>query len=127
MVQAFNLWVRFSMEAGTDSYSTTLMLLSAQRSGLVMDVATALNTLNAKVRTLTARDVDSGRSTITITAEVHDLAELRTIISRLSAVRGVIRISRSGTSDTAKATASTAELQAEHVKNAKKAKQEGKI
>jgi len=113
-------------EHPTDSYSTTLMLLSAQRSGLVMDVATALNTLNAKVRTLTARDVDSGRSTITITVEVHDLAELRTIISRLSAIRGVIRISRSGASDTAKATANTAEMQAEHAKNTKKAKQEGK-
>ena len=120
-------WIRVSWaEHPTDSYSTTLMLLSAQRSGLVMDVATALNTLNAKVRTLTARDVDSGRSTITITVEVHDLAELRTIISRLSAVRGVIRISRSGASDIAKATANTAELQAEHAKNAKKAKQEGK-
>ena len=113
-------WIRVSWaEHTTDSYSTTLMLLSAQRSGLVMDVATALNTLNAKVRTLTARDVDSGRSTITITVEVHDLAELRTIISRLSAVRGVIRISRSGTSDPAKATANTAELQAEHVKTPK--------
>ena len=120
-------WIRVSWaERTTDAYSTTLMMLSAQRSGLVMDVATALNTLNAKVRTLTARDVDSGRSTITITVEVHDLAELRTIISRLSAIRGVIRISRSGASDIAKATANTAELQAEHAKNAKKAKQEGK-
>ena len=117
-------WIRVSWaERTTDSYSTTLMLLSAQRSGLVMDVATALNTLNAKVRTLTARDVDSGRSTITITVEVHDLAELRTIISRLSAIRGVIRISRSGASDPAKAAAHTAELQAEQEK---KAKQEGK-
>lgn len=95
-------------ERTTDAYSTTLMMLSAQRSGLVMDVATALNTLNAKARTLTARDVDSGRSTITITVEVHDLAELRTIISRLSAIRGVIRISRSGASDPAKAAAHTA-------------------
>ena len=120
-------WIRVSWaENTTDSYGTTLTLLSAQRSGLVMDVATALNTLNAKVRTLTARDVDSGRSTITITVEVHDLAELRTIISRLSAVRGVIRISRSGASDIAKATANTAELQAEHAKNAGKTKQEGK-
>ena len=120
-------WIRVSWaENTTDSYGTTLTLLSAQRSGLVMDVATALNTLNAKVRTLTARDVDSGRSTITITVEVHDLAELRTIISRLSAVRGVIRISRSGASDTAKATANTAEMQAEHARNTKKAKQEGK-
>ena len=106
-------WIRVSWaERTTDAYSTTLMMLSAQRSGLVMDVATALNTLNAKVRTLTARDVDSGRSTITITVEVHDLAELRTIISRLSAIRGVIRISRSGASDPAKAAAHTAELQA---------------
>ena len=120
-------WIRVSWaENTTDSYGTTLTLLSAQRSGLVMDVATALNTLNAKVRTLTARDVDSGRSTITITVEVHDLAELRTIISRLSAIRGVIRISRSGASDIAKATANTAELQAEHAKNAGKPKQEGK-
>ena len=120
-------WIRVSWaENTTDSYGTTLTLLSAQRSGLVMDVATALNTLNAKVRTLTARDVDSGRSTITITVEVHDLAELRTIISRLSAVRGVIRISRSGASDIAKATANTAELQAEHAKNTGKPKQEGK-
>ena len=117
-------WIRVSWaENTTDSYGTTLMMLSAQRSGLVMDVATALNTLNAKVRTLTARDVDSGRSTITITVEVHDLAELRTIISRLSAIRGVIRISRSGASDPAKAAAHTAELQAEQEK---KAKQEGK-
>ena len=117
-------WIRVSWaERTTDAYSTTLMMLSAQRSGLVMDVATALNTLNAKVRTLTARDVDSGRSTITITVEVHDLAELRTIISRLSAIRGVIRISRSGASDPAKAAAHTAELQAEQEK---KAKQEGK-
>ena len=117
-------WIRVSWaEHTTDSYSTTLMLLSAQRSGLVMDVATALNALNSKVRTLTARDVDSGRSTITITVEVHDLAELRTIISRLSAIRGVIRISRSGASDPARAAAHTAELQAEQ---AKKAKQEGK-
>ena len=55
-------WIRVSWaERTTDAYSTTLMMLSAQRSGLVMDVATALNTLNAKVRTLTARDVDSGR------------------------------------------------------------------
>ena len=118
-------WIRVSWaERTTDAYSTTLMMLSAQRSGLVMDVATALNTLNAKVRTLTARDVDSGRSTITITVEVHDLAELRTIISRLSAIRGVIRISRSGASDPAKAAAHTAELQAEQEKEAK---QEGKV
>ena len=93
-------WIRVSWaEHTTDSYSTTLMLLSAQRSGLVMDVATALNALNAKVRTLTARDIENNRSTVTVTVEVHDVSELRLMIGRLSAIRGVIRVSRVGSAE----------------------------
>ena len=83
----------------TDEYSTTLLLLSTQRSGLVMDVATALNALNAKVRTLTARDIENNRSTVTVTVEVHDVSELRLMIGRLSAIRGVIRVSRVGSAE----------------------------
>ena len=80
----------------TDEYTTTLMLVSTQRSALVMDVATVLNSLNAKVRTLTARDVEGNRSTATITVEVHSLNELRLIINRLSAIHGVYRVARVG-------------------------------
>jgi (p)ppGpp synthase/HD superfamily hydrolase len=64
-----------------------------------MDVATVLNSLNAKVRTLTARDVEGNRSTATITVEVHSLSELRLIINRLSAVHGVYRVARVGSAE----------------------------
>ena len=43
-----------------------------------MDIATSLNALNAKVRSLNARDND-GVASVILTVEVKDLAELRTI------------------------------------------------
>ena len=93
-------WIAVSWaDRTTDEYSTTLLILSTQRSGLVMDIATTLNALNAKVRTLTARDIENNRSTATVTVEVHDVSELRLMISRLSAIRGVIRVSRVGSAE----------------------------
>lgn len=76
------------------SYVTTLKLSGKDRSGFVMDVATALNALNAKVRSLNARDND-GDATVTITVEVRDLNELRQIIARLSSIRGMSEVVRS--------------------------------
>lgn len=93
-------WISVSWaDRTTDEYATTLLLVSTQRSALVMDVATALNALNAKVRTLTARDVENNRSTVTITVEVHSLSELRLIMSRLGAIHGVIRVARVGSAE----------------------------
>ena len=60
-----------------------------------MDVATALNALNAKVRLLNARDVGEGNAVINLTLEVRDLTELRGVMNRISAVRGVSEVVRS--------------------------------
>ena len=79
----------------TDSYTTSLVLLAKDRSGLVMDIATVLNALNAKVRTLSARDT-GGQAVVHITLEVRSLAELRTIMGRLAGVPGVREVNRSG-------------------------------
>ena len=79
----------------SDSYTTSLVLLAKDRSGLVMDIATVLNSLNAKVRTLSARDT-AGVATTHITLEVRSLQELRTIMTKLSAVAGVTEVKRGG-------------------------------
>ena len=78
------------------SYITTLKLLGRDRTGLVMDVATVLNALNAKVRTLNARDND-GEASIMVTVEVKDLAELQQMMHRLGGVRGISQVIRSNT------------------------------
>ena len=65
------------------------------RSGLVMDIATVLNSLNAKVRTLNARD-NAGKAITTVSLEVKDLAELKYVMSRLSSIPGVSEVVRNG-------------------------------
>ena len=79
----------------TESYVTTLKINSKDRSGLVMDIASMLNSLNARVRSLSARDVGEGRAVTTLTLEVGDLEELKLIMSRLRSIKGVSEVVRS--------------------------------
>ncbi len=80
----------------TDSYAADIYITADERGGLVMDIATVLNYLNAKVRSLNARDVGKGVSTVVITLEIQDARELQNIINRLQGVRGVRDINRGG-------------------------------
>ena len=72
------------------------MIASRDRSGLVMDIATVLNALNAKVRTLSARDNVGGKALTTVTLEVKNAAELKYIMGRLSGIPGVSSVTRNG-------------------------------
>ena len=88
-------WIEASWASETPgTYVTTLRLSGKDRSGLVMDIATSLNALNAKVRSLNARDND-GTASVILTVEVKDLGELRTMMSRLSTIRGISSVERS--------------------------------
>ena len=88
-------WIEVSWaDHTTDLYITTLRILAKERSGLIMDIATVLNALNAKVRSLSARDVGNDQSTATVTVEVRGLDELKSIINRIAAIRGVIEVRR---------------------------------
>ena len=80
----------------TDSYVTTLTIASKDRSGLVMDIATVLNALNAKVRTLSSRSIGGGLALTVVTLEVKNAAELRYITNKLSSVPAVTGVSRNG-------------------------------
>ena len=79
-----------------ESYTSTVQVMAMDRSGLVMDVATVLNALTAKVRSLTARTLAGGRAVVTLALDVHDLTELKLIISRLTSVAGVTEVVRAG-------------------------------
>ena len=80
----------------TDSYVTTIVIVAKDRAALLMDIATVLNSLNAKVRNLSARDSGAGIGVCTITLEVKTAAELRYIMARLTSVPGVTQVTRNG-------------------------------
>ena len=78
-----------------ESYTTTLTVVSRERGGLVMDIATVMNALNTKVRSINARDTGD-KSIVVITLETKGLDELKTIINRLQGISGVVEVNRNG-------------------------------
>ncbi len=83
-------------EESHDNYQTSLTISGKDRNGFVMDIATVLNAIGARVRSLSARDVGGGMATAFISLEVRDLKELQAIMARLSAISGVSQVKRSG-------------------------------
>ena len=80
----------------SDSYVTTVMISAKNRSGFVMDIATVLNSINAKVRSLSARETGINLALASVTLEVKDAAELKYIMNKLASVPGVSSVSRNG-------------------------------
>ena len=94
-------WISVSWASDiTESYNAEIRLVSVERNGLIMDVATVLNTLNAKVRSLNARDNGKGQSTASVMLEIRDQAELRNIMNKLGAIHGVTKVYRTGAETT---------------------------
>ena len=78
-----------------ESYATAITVVSRERNGLIMDIASIFNTLNTKVRTINARDTGD-KSIANITLETSGIDELRTVINRISALPGVVEVNRNG-------------------------------
>ena len=78
-----------------ESYTTTLTVVSRERGGLVMDIATVMNVLNTKVRSINARDTGD-KSIVVITLETKGLDELKSVINRIQGISGVVEVNRNG-------------------------------
>ena len=90
-------WINVSWADNiNDNYITTLTINAKDRSGLVMDIATVLASINAKVRSLSARDIGNGQALTAVSLEVKSSQDLHYIMSRLLSVPGVSAVRRNG-------------------------------
>jgi len=90
-------WISVSWaDAPSERYVTTIKIIARERSGFVMDIATVLNSLGAKVISLTARDLDGVKSTAVVTLEVKNISDLDVIMGKLKTVAGVSEVARAG-------------------------------
>ncbi len=90
-------WIKVSWASQISNvYVTTFTIAARDRSGLVLDIATVLNTLNAKVRTLSARTTVPGEALVVVTLEVKNASDLKYIISRIASIPGVTNVTRAG-------------------------------
>ena len=95
--EAEGRWIKVDWaDSITDVYVTTITISSKDRNGLVMDIATVLNSLNAKVRNLSSRSVGYGQAVTVISLEVKHITELRYIMNRIAGVPGVSSVMRNG-------------------------------
>ena len=60
-----------------------------------MDIATVMNALNTKVRSINAQDTGD-KSIVVITLETKGLDELKSVISRIQGISGVVEVNRNG-------------------------------
>ena len=93
-------WINVSWASNvTESFTTTISISARDRSGLVLDIASILTSINAKVRSLSAKDNVSGSALITVTLDVHSVSDLHYIMSRLLSIPSVNAVSRNGEKD----------------------------
>ena len=92
-------WINVSWADDTskDNYTCILHISSVLRNGLLMDVATVLNSLNSQVRSVNAKDMPAQNlSVVSVTLEVKNTDEVRSIINRLNTIKGVVEVLRAG-------------------------------
>ncbi len=89
-------WVKVAWaEGGLPNYKTALSLSAKDRSGLTLDIATALSTAQVRVTALSARSAPDGYAAVNIVVEVKDRDELAGVINKLNNIQGVYQVKRS--------------------------------
>ncbi len=88
-------WVPVSWAAtGSDTFSTSLEVLSKDRDGLLLDMATIMTSLKLKVTELSSRALPDGSAITSLTFMVSNVGDLEAVRSRIRAVPGVTEIKR---------------------------------
>ncbi len=88
-------WVRVSWAGQPEpGYSTTLFVEASDRNGMFLDIASVLAGLKLKTSAINGRDLEDGKSIITITFEVRDAAQLEQVRQKLRGIPGVTAVNR---------------------------------
>jgi len=88
-------WISVSWADSDGSlYSTTIDVQIIDRTGIVVDVASVLNSLNVKITSFNARAASGGTTSITIVVEVKNRDELVSAMAKLMGISGVTDVRR---------------------------------
>lgn len=89
-------WIRVSWgETAGELYPTSVTIIARERDGLVMDIATIINSLKIKLDAISGRNVGNGLAHVYFTIQVHNKDELMTAINKIITVKGVKELKRS--------------------------------
>lgn len=90
-------WLKTSWDSNVKvEFKSTLSVFAVDRDVLLADLTMELANMHVKVHALNARPLGNGNCIITITVTVNGAEHLKSVINRISKVKGIMSIERSG-------------------------------
>ena len=88
-------WIKVSWGSDTkENYRTSLEITAKDRINFIMDVSTVLSSTKTHVSSMNARSTPDGFALLSLDIDVHDGAQLQTVMRRLEQISGVMRVTR---------------------------------
>ncbi|MGM9545643.1 MAG: RelA/SpoT family protein [Vescimonas sp.] len=88
-------WIRVSWADKTsETYHTMLQIVAKDRISLIVDVSTVLSATKTRVLSLNARSTPDGFGLLDLGIEVSDREQLKTVMTRLEQIQGVMKVTR---------------------------------
>ncbi len=89
-------WVKvhWAGEISEEEFKTTLEIVAEDRSGLLADITQQLFSMHLFIHSLNSRETKDGTAFISATISISNIDQLKSIMSRLSNIAGVISIRR---------------------------------
>ncbi len=89
-------WVRaYWAEDIRENYKATVELTALDRQGLLGDVALTLGDLRVPIYAMSARQAEHGCAVMSLTVGINNTDHLNNVVSRLSKIRDVLKVTRS--------------------------------
>ena len=77
-----------------EKYQTGIHITARERAGLVVDIATILNSMHIKMTSFSAKEIENGVAFVSVIVEVRGRNELVDAMARLMSVSGVTEVRR---------------------------------
>jgi len=90
-------WIDVKWEDNvSDEFKATLTIEAKNRNSLLADVTTQLAAMRVMIHAISARESQESTVFMNVTVGVNSLEHLQSVITRLSRISGIIKITRSG-------------------------------
>lgn len=88
-------WVKVHWDTATsDKYSATITVTCLKRMGLIADVSQQIANMKVNIAGLATHDTKDGRCIIEVTVQVEGIEHLKSIVTKIEKVQGVISVER---------------------------------
>ncbi len=77
-----------------ETFQSTLQITATDRTGLLADITNQLSAMHLFIHNLNSRETKNGMAIIEITITVNGINHLKSVISRLSGINGIVSIGR---------------------------------